>query len=63
MCICFLLWELQNQKHRCYVTEEGHMPFGNIEKVLKASSDRQGEQIVTFKYCSEITFKKGKGKS
>lgn len=34
--------------------------WGRIEKVFKASSDRQREQIVTFKYYSEITFKKGK---
>lgn len=31
------------------------MPFGSTKKVFKASSDRQGEQIVTFKYYSEIT--------
>lgn len=37
--------------------EEGHVPFRSIEKVFRASSDRQGEHIVALEYCSEITFK------
>lgn len=62
MCVCVLLWELQNQKHSCYVTEGGHVPFGSIEKVFKQVLIGR-EQIVTFQYCSEITFKKGEAGS
>lgn len=70
-CFKFLGWFQWSWLSMCLLSSVGTAKseaqllchWGSIEKVFKASPDGQGEQIVAFKYCSEITFKKGKAGS